>query len=254
MLLPRVFDHDECRRLRAEDPKRWTFKELAAHFDVSSAAVSRVLNPQTRARMDRNSLAWARRQRAPCKGGCGTLVWRHGVQGRARTGYCLRCLALQRSKSVRADTLLCTRCKQWKPDEQFPHRNDAVSRRGRATLCRPCQTIARREYRNSTPERRLRDRLQQRDYRREKKGALMATFIVLKQINETTFKKLTEMDGYSDIDVIERAATEPGTYLAFSDSRFRTVTPMTRMTVEGVRPQNRGGTRDSKPAQTRRGR
>lgn len=35
----RKFDHDEARRLRAEDPKHWSYSELARHFDVSKTAI-----------------------------------------------------------------------------------------------------------------------------------------------------------------------------------------------------------------------
>lgn len=147
----RKFDHDEARRMRAQGR---TYADIAVLMGVSSQAVLRVCNPAVYESVHQASLAWTRKQRRPCRGGCGALVWTN-VHG--RSGYCPVCHGREiRATTVRPDTLLCTRCGMWKPDEDFPF-GGKKGRRLRHTYCRPCQTEARREYRWRSPENRERD-------------------------------------------------------------------------------------------------
>jgi hypothetical protein len=165
--MPRVyerkFDHDEARKLRAEG---WSYRELAARFGVSDSAILRVCNPQSRAKMEAHSAAWSRRQRQPCRGGCGRLVWHHGR--RIRSGYCPSCLGKLKTRTVRPDTLLCTHCGEWKLDEEFPFGRTAnKSRRDRHSFCRGCQAEVRREHRQRNREA---DNAYQRAYKRRKRA------------------------------------------------------------------------------------
>ena len=50
--------------------------------------------------------------------------------------------------SVREDTLKCSSCRMWKPDDAFTSNVSDKHRRGRHNQCTPCQTIARRKYRH----------------------------------------------------------------------------------------------------------
>jgi len=212
----REFDHDEARRLRAEDPKRWSYRALAEHFDVSYTAVQRLFNAHAEERLNRHTLRWARRRRRPCLGGCGTLVWAHTKN---RTGYCLRCIGAQfAAANVREAELRCTRCGEWKPDDQFYRRRSNHARRGRATHCKPCSAIDRREHRHRNIEQ---ERRYEHDYyrnvRREKK--IMATFIVL-QPREGGYDTIGEVEASSADHAIEKIAREPGVYVATSKARF----------------------------------
>lgn len=48
--------------------------------------------------------------------------------------------------SIRADELRCSRCKGWKPDEEF-YRQANPLRRGRHGTCKPCHVEEKRELR-----------------------------------------------------------------------------------------------------------
>lgn len=144
----RAFDHDRARLLRKK--WGWTCREIADHFGVSTSAVQRVTNQRTYERMAAQAAQRARDVREPCKGGCGRLVWRHGVQGRARTGYCRTCIGPFKTKTVRAKTLLCTTCKRWRLDKMFPKCSGCKARRQRAYECRHCQTESRRTRARNT--------------------------------------------------------------------------------------------------------
>lgn len=141
---PRLFDHDEAVRLRAEG---LTYKRIAAHMGVSEYAVYRVVkrqtDPQWKQRENRYQREYQRRTlRKPCAG-CARLVWSHSN----RSGLCPACSGLARSKGVRPNELQCARCEAWKDDLQFPRRRLAKARRGRHMHCRACSTIIKQEYR-----------------------------------------------------------------------------------------------------------
>lgn len=138
---PRSFDYDEARRLRTGGA---TVAELCERFGVSEHAIRCAINETYRLKQNAKGAAISERKREPCRGGCGTLVWMHQP---GRSGFCIRCSAIERTTTAREDTLQCARCDDWKPDDDFPRRTAAVARRGRAPICRPCETIARQERR-----------------------------------------------------------------------------------------------------------
>jgi hypothetical protein len=227
----RQFDHEECARLRAEDPERWTYPELAAHFGVSVVGIQRILNPRLRERMQEHVNAYARRQRRPCLGGCGTLVWMHG--GKSRSGYCLRCVsALIAAPNVRETELRCLKCGEWKPDDQFYRRTSNHARRGRVTHCKPCAAVDRADHRRRNHDQEM---IYQRHYyrtrRREKKK--MAQFIVLKP-RDGGYDTVGTVDAASSDHAIEKLAEEPGLYVATPTTKFREVTVAARTTLQVV--------------------
>jgi hypothetical protein len=211
----RAFDHEEAKALRQADPKTWTYAHLAEHFGVSENAVFRVLIPGQQERYARRALEWARAHRRPCKGGCGRLVW---AQNKGRSGLCVSCMNRARATSVRPDTLHCGRCREWKPDQDFPLQRSRKTRRGRASLCRPCQTVARREHRQRNHER---ERQTSHDYRRRRREEkAMSAFIVF-QPNGKNFVEHARVEAASAEHAVEKAATEPGEYVAVPVSRFK---------------------------------
>lgn len=139
----RAFDHEEAVVLRKQG---WSYKQIATRLGVSETAVARVLDPNERARLQRAVEKRARDRREPCKGGCGRLVWMH-QPSMNRTGYCSRCWGTKQATSVRDGELRCSNCHEWKDDTEFPRMRKAIARRGRASECRPCQTLLRQERR-----------------------------------------------------------------------------------------------------------
>jgi hypothetical protein len=143
----RGFDHDEARVLHNMG---WSYNRIAKHMGVSFSAVRRVLNENAREYIDAKNKERIRAQRQPCLGGCGTLVWRHGAQGRARSGYCPRCFpAAKYADDVAEHALRCRECDEFLADEQFRLRSDQPKhyRRGRHSVCRECESAMRDEYR-----------------------------------------------------------------------------------------------------------
>lgn len=220
----RMFDHDEARRMHEEDPEMWTTTGLAEHFDVSLAAIQRVLDPVVNARMSKQANAWAKRHRKPCLGGCGTLVWHAGktFAGHTRSGYCIVCVGLLRtSDDVRERELRCRRCGKWKPDGEFS-KGKARGRRYKRTHCRACATEVRREHRREHPEQEY--ETAHRYYELERKERLgMATFVVLKKVGEKAYEEIARVDAVSSDVAIERGVKEPGAYVAVADVRFDVV-------------------------------
>lgn len=139
----RKFDHEEARRLRRNG---LTYPQIARRLGVSSSAVRQVVNNYYRSEeAKRRRAEWARQNlRAPCVGGCGRLVW---TVNDGRSGLCPRCSADARTTTVRPTTLLCGRCREWKPDDDFSRDKSSPARRGRCSECRSCQTAGRRERR-----------------------------------------------------------------------------------------------------------
>lgn len=138
---PRSIDYDEVRRLHTGGA---SVAELAERFGVSAHPIRCAVNEGFRLRQNAKRKRLSEQKRRPCLGGCGTLVWMHQ---HGRSGLCIRCLALATATTVREDTLRCSRCHEWKPDEAFPRRSRTVARRGRASLCTPCGTIERQALR-----------------------------------------------------------------------------------------------------------
>jgi hypothetical protein len=44
----RSFNHDECRVLRALDPKYWTVERLSGHYKVGVRSIERAISPNDR--------------------------------------------------------------------------------------------------------------------------------------------------------------------------------------------------------------
>ena len=151
---PRRFDHEEAAELHAHG---WTWARLADRYGVSTNSVANAVravdDPEWAERHRKRRTEWQRRnKRRPCKGGCGRLVWVHGMnKARPRTGYCAGCLAERLyGKDMRPGELRCTVCRRWKPDDEFHRRaggNEGGLRRGRKTQCRACESAARHERR-----------------------------------------------------------------------------------------------------------
>jgi hypothetical protein len=137
----RRFPHEEAQALHAQG---MSVRKIADRFGVTETAIRRVCNPSIRARMDAAALRWMREnKREPCLGGCGALVWTAVAQ---RTGYCPACW--QAADGVREDGLLCRKCDEWKPDDEFGRGASAPkARRGHRSWCRVCDALARRAHR-----------------------------------------------------------------------------------------------------------
>lgn len=145
--MPRVyerkFDWEEARRLYADGVSQY---EIGRMLGVSQAAVSRVVVPGQMEKSNARAAAWSRAQ-VPCIEGCGRTCTR--IAAKYHSGRCVQCSAIRLATTARDGELQCHTCKEWKPDESFPHnRTEKYGRRGRHTNCRLCATVSRREYRN----------------------------------------------------------------------------------------------------------
>jgi hypothetical protein len=139
------FPHEEAVRRRQAGE---TYTRIAADYGVHPTAIEqvtkRLTDPEWAEQNRKYKRLYQRRhlRTGSCKG-CGKTIWTRPNQ----TGLCRSCYGLAYAASVREDALRCGRCGEWKPDEDFPHRHAAKARRGRHTLCRGCQTAARRDHR-----------------------------------------------------------------------------------------------------------
>jgi hypothetical protein len=226
----RDFDHDLAIAFRAEG---WSYPRLAEHFDVSEAAIARVVRPGQRERMDAQSKRWVQRnRRPPCRGGCGRLVW---LMNKERSGYCTRCAAARKTTGVRPTELRCSSCGEWKPDEAFYKRSGAWARRERAPDCKSCSNDHRRTNRHRNAER---ERNYTRERRRkEREDRIMATFIVY-QPNGKGMTEVGRIDASSADQAIEKLANEPGDYAAIAAHRFEVVTVRPVNALRVVRDQD----------------
>lgn len=133
----RKFDHDEAivRYAAGESPG-----SLAREYGVSEQAVRRVVVPGVRNQMDVRSRAWI------MSGVCQDC----GKTGIARQSpRCKDCAELARAPSVRADELLCSKCRRWLPDDRFhKQKGKRPARRGRKHYCKDCDHASRRDYRD----------------------------------------------------------------------------------------------------------
>ena len=210
----RHFDHDEARRLYAEG---WGYGRVAEHFGVTPGAVRRIVDDEYNRKLQNAANAWNHRNlRVPCKGGCGVRIW---ATDTSRSGYCIRCVAAQKTApDVRPEELRCTQCREWKPDAAFPtYKTSArISRRGRTAECRSC--CARREYRRSHSKQRQAENTKANTKRREKRP--MARYIVF-QPNGEGFKEVARVDAGSPAHAVETAAKGEGEYVAVPEGRFR---------------------------------
>jgi len=106
---PRTIDRDAVERLRGEG---LSYAEIARRLGCSSAGVLKAANPERaveyarrdRARPGRREAKresdW-RTSRAPCKGGCGRLIWK-----RSGSGYCSDCGEVAQRARERTETIV----------------------------------------------------------------------------------------------------------------------------------------------------
>lgn len=209
----RAFDHEEANRLRQQG---WTYSAIAERYGVSHTAVVRVCQPRTRARMAEQTLEYLRRRRRPCKGGCGQLVWTNGV----RTGYCQSCLNARKAAAnpdIREDELRCTKCRAWKPDEEFPTYRPVKARRGRNPQCRSCNAAVRRKNRHEHPERER----ETCERSRAKRGVTkVQKYVILQNGTPGEYREIARVDAVSAKHAVEQTATAEGEYIAVALSRF----------------------------------
>jgi predicted transcriptional regulator len=144
--MPRVyvrkFDWAEAKRLSVGG---WTQKEIAAHFGVTQTAVSLALNPLSRHRAALNSAAY--QSGGKCED-CGVPCTRYSKRSGKRQ-RCRKCWNKAQATSVRDEELRCVRCRRWLPDRCFPRDRVESARRGLHSVCRDCQTVIKREYREA---------------------------------------------------------------------------------------------------------
>lgn len=136
----RKFDHDQARKLYKEGASVYS---LARRFNVTTNAVRRVLDPEIRRRMDATTRRYA------MQGVC-QLCGRDDISNNATV--CRDCMPIYYATTVREDTLLCSKCHKWKPDEDFqltPSKR-LHARRKRRYQCRACMNKARQDYRERT--------------------------------------------------------------------------------------------------------
>ncbi len=155
----RKFDHDEAKRRKEAGE---SVASLAREYGVTPHAVWMVVSPKSKAD---NLRAQAKlRAKGRCER-CGG--WKHGATA---AKVCQRCAADLKITTVTETTLQCIRCKEFKPDAEFPfNRAESAIRRGRHGECRACNTIARREHRQRNREA---DNKYQREYKRRRRAAL----------------------------------------------------------------------------------
>ncbi len=164
----RKFDHDEAKRRNAAGESA---ASLAREYGVSTTAVLAVVSQRIRASMDRAKERIRQSGRCERCGGPknGLSSYSHGAN------LCRSCAFDDLATSVRDTELRCSKCREWKPDEDFPrNRSESIRRRGRHDQCRACNTIARRAHRRRNREA---DNTYQREYnrRRREQAALAST-------------------------------------------------------------------------------
>lgn len=176
---PRRFDHAEALRRRAAGESR---KSVAAAMGVTTMSIYRIESPATEAREKRARDRYYAARRVPCEGGCGALVLGPDVSGRMEHNpdgrmLCRQCRSVEKRERFRFDTegvLVSVRChhldcangERWQSPDQFTGgtRYRDVRENGIHSVCRSCQTRARREWRHNHPDR-------QRAYDRQYKAA-----------------------------------------------------------------------------------
>lgn len=140
--MPRVyvrkFDWDEARRLRSEG---MTYQDIAERFGVSDMAVYLACNEDARTAQNQRSSGWQKSGICPV---CGGRASRNAATGQHR---CRSCASKAAATSVRETTLLCKKCRQWKPDVDFHLKRSNAHRRERHCYCRSCTTIEKRRWR-----------------------------------------------------------------------------------------------------------
>jgi hypothetical protein len=135
---PRTIDYEAVTRMRESG---LSIAECARRLGISDYAVRYASDPEFRARTARTNSErryWA----VPCPGCGNASACRHREGALCRT-----CRAKETTTTVREDTLLCSTCGEWKPDDQFSPQSARITRRGRGHACNPCEAIRKREAR-----------------------------------------------------------------------------------------------------------
>jgi hypothetical protein len=182
----RKFDWNEARRRRDTGE---SYSSIARDLGVSVSGVQRACNADLRVRMDEAAQRWKMQGACAVCGGPATRVSLRDTHGRCRD-----CFNKAQATSVRETELLCFRCKEWKPDEDFPRNKQEgrFLRRGRHNYCRSCNTIERREYRERNRER---DRAYDRAYRRSRRSPLQVATSRPEQAAADRSSEATSPDG-----------------------------------------------------------
>lgn len=152
-LYPRAFDWDLAVSLFE---RGFSVGRIAAQLGVTQTAVSRVLSPEKRERMNQRARAFT--MSGVCEG-CGARCVRQGHPSqRSRDGrvLCQQCRSKTMRKHLRlgADVILrlqCPGCSTWKPLDEFAPRVRRTLEAGQAlgakSYCRACDSAARAAYR-----------------------------------------------------------------------------------------------------------
>jgi hypothetical protein len=210
----RKFDHDQARAMRKAG---MSLTALAEHFGVSATSIQRACDPEFRKRMDKRTLKYMRERRVPCKTlGCETLVWTTHKDG---SGYCQDCeIARRTAADERPGELRCTKCGEWKPDEDFRLRR-TQTRRGRKSQCRACENATRNDYR-----RRHAFETALYDLNRKGRNTVHTYLILRRQAGDNgtpQWVELGEINAPSPAAAVEKLSPdEPGTYVAASSSNI----------------------------------
>lgn len=141
----RKFDHEQALELLDAGG---SVQAVAEKFGVSTSRIYQIrhrrADPGWWERDADRRRKWTREnQRAPCAGGCGTMVW---MAQEGRSGFCPSCV--RTVGYVTDDELMCHGCREWKPDEEFGYSPSYPrGRRHRASRCLKCLREKRRERR-----------------------------------------------------------------------------------------------------------
>lgn len=135
MAAPRRFDHDKALRWHIEEGM--SIPAIARWMGVSDSSVRRVCDPSYR---ERSREAMRRNGKRGACIGCGKTIWRKYLR-------CPTCAGLAQATTVRPDTLRCSGCGEWKPDNAFPPTASNVARRNRHSVCRLCDAERHRQLR-----------------------------------------------------------------------------------------------------------
>ncbi len=133
----RHVDWDQVKRLYVSG---MTYKQVAEKMGVSYKTVASICNPDTR---EQNRLSARKRFMNNTCIDCGGECSKQSTR-------CQKCAGSYRVSTVRVDSLRCSICREWKPDEAFSRNSRRPQRRFHSYTCRDCSSKERREYRNGT--------------------------------------------------------------------------------------------------------
>lgn len=146
----RKFDWDIAKRLRDEG---MTYNDIAKQLGVTKMAVVYAVDDDLRRKQRAYHSEWqkaSKRWVGTCID-CGDPATRTRGYG-SRHGRCRACAAKTLTTTVREDTLRCSCCGLWLPDEEFHNQAQRKHRRGRHGICRPCSAVMKRDWRQANPD------------------------------------------------------------------------------------------------------